>query len=115
MYSGVLLCIHWGRDLHRQMPDAAKACPDLLQDECSLSLHSPAAGLSAALFAPGWVWEQTARGNYAWQDQQFWDSIEAACGKPHPALVQLPFVCTFNTGAGQRMYSEVRHAGGLQH
>ena len=103
--------------LYRQLPGAA--CPHLPAGQVQVEPPFPsapsAAGLSAALFAPGWVWEQAARGNYAQQDQQFWDSIEVACGAPQPALVHLPFVCTFNTGAGQRMYSEVVLAAGVQY
>jgi endo-beta-N-acetylglucosaminidase D len=41
--------------------------------------HARTAGLSVALFAPAWYYENGERGQYAQLAQRFWQSVQAAC------------------------------------
>lgn len=68
------------------------------------------AGVSAALFAPGWVHEVGPEGlgyeggaeglGYEERQQEFWDRVEACCGGTMAAerRLPLPFHSDFNPG-----------------
>ena len=65
------------------------------------------ADLSAALFAPAWVWEVGNRADWLQRQHHFWDKIQACCQLPRALVVQLPFSSCFDQGAGLARYSEV--------
>lgn len=69
--------------------------------------HLPRSGLSAALFAPAWVWEVGNRLDWLQRQQQFWDKIEACWEAPRALVCQLPFSTCFDQGAGSAWFSEV--------
>jgi hypothetical protein len=69
----------------------AKATPTLAvllhaQDNCPVALAAAhARGLSAALFAPGWVWEEFDRSTFEPRQEAFWDAVRrqrARCNPP---------------------------------
>ena len=66
------------------------------------------AGLSAALFAPAWVWEVGNKLDWLQRQQDFWAKIQACWEQPRPLVRQLPFSTCFDQGAGTACYSEVR-------
>lgn len=70
-------------------------------------IHLLRSGLSAALFAPAWVWEVGNRLDWLQRQQQFWDKIEACWEAPRALVCQLPFSTCFDQGAGSARYSEV--------
>lgn len=65
------------------------------------------AGLSAALFAPAWVWEVGNRADWLQRQQAFWDSIQACWELPRALVCQLPFSTSFDQGAGHARFSQV--------
>jgi hypothetical protein len=67
------------------------------------------AGVSAALFAPGWVAE-AARALGAWPAaaERLWSALGDARGAPRPLAASLPFATSFDQGAGARMYLQAR-------
>ncbi|KAK9845515.1 hypothetical protein WJX81_008418 [Elliptochloris bilobata] len=68
-----------------------------------------AAGLSAALFAPGWVAEAEDAGpNWPDTAERLWGALGGAWGPPRPLAASLPFATSFDQGAGSRMYLEGR-------
>jgi len=69
--------------------------------------HLLRSGLSAALFAPAWVWEVGNRLDWLQRQQQFWDKIEACWEAPRALVCQLPFSTCFDQGAGSARFSEV--------
>lgn len=74
---------------------------------CDVALTAArSAGLSAALFAPAWVWEVGNRLDWLQRQQQFWDKIEACWEAPRALVCQLPFSTCFDQGAGSARYSE---------
>jgi len=69
------------------------------------------AGLSCALFAPGWVWE-CAEPRSDWQERsvRLWDRLQACSydhRPPRPTVVSLPFQSSFGRGCGLFNYSQV--------
>ncbi|KAL0029243.1 hypothetical protein WJX79_005154 [Trebouxia sp. C0005] len=74
---------------------------------CDIALTAArSAGLSAALFAPAWVWEVGNRLDWLQRQQQFWDKIEACWEAPRALVCQLPFSTCFDQGAGSARHSE---------
>ncbi|DBB01203.1 TPA: hypothetical protein ACH3X1_001085 [Trebouxia sp. C0004] len=74
---------------------------------CDVALTAArSAGLSAALFAPAWVWEVGNRLDWLHRQQQFWNKIEACWEAPRALLCQLPFSTCFDQGAGSARFSE---------
>jgi len=69
--------------------------------------HLLCSGLSAALFAPAWVWEVGNQLDWLQRQQQFWDKIEACWEAPRALVCQLPFSTCFDQGAGSARFSEV--------
>ena len=65
------------------------------------------AGLSAALFAPAWVWEVGNRTDWLQRQKDFWGSIQACWELPRALVCQLPFSTCFDQGAGYARFSEV--------
>eukprot|EP00775_Hariotina_reticulata_P011568 gene11568-11712_t len=60
-----------------------------------------AAGLSAALFAPGWVLENLDRTKFAELQERWWQQVQAEWGFSHAVVHSLPFHTAFNAGAGR--------------
>ncbi|KAF8066341.1 ENGASE2 [Scenedesmus sp. PABB004] len=58
------------------------------------------AGLSAALFAPGWVFENLERSRFEELQERWWNAVQEAWGASHPVLLALPFGTRFGAGAG---------------
>ncbi|GIL62379.1 hypothetical protein Vafri_16601, partial [Volvox africanus] len=79
------------------------------KDNCPVALSAARSeGLSAALFAPGWVYEEFPRDSFEQRQEAFWAGIRAVWG-PRPALLQrLPLVTCFNGGAGRAVWLEGR-------
>ncbi|KAK9833780.1 hypothetical protein WJX74_005705 [Apatococcus lobatus] len=78
--------------------------------DCDVAIKAAlAAGLSVALFAPGWVWEHGDRDRWRDRDQEFWDRILAAWPHRPPTATSLPFSSCFNPGHG----SDWWHQGAL--
>ncbi|KAL0046963.1 hypothetical protein WJX82_003119 [Trebouxia sp. C0006] len=74
---------------------------------CDVALTAArSAGLSAALFAPAWVWEVGNQPDWLQRQQQFWDKIEACWEAPRALVCQLPFSTCFDQGAGSARFSE---------
>lgn len=67
------------------------------------------AGVSAALFAPGWVAE-AAPAPAAWPAaaERLWGALADARDAPRPLAASLPFATSFDQGAGARMYLQAR-------
>lgn len=65
------------------------------------------AGLSAALFAPAWVWEVGDKVDWLQRQQVFWGRVQACCQPPRALVRELPFSTCFDQGAGLARYSEV--------
>jgi hypothetical protein len=61
-------------------------------------------GLSAALFAPGWVYENHDRADWQQLQGSFWSKIEDAWPASQAPITRLPLHTCFSTGCGQRMY-----------
>ncbi|KAF6265409.1 glycosyl hydrolase family 85-domain-containing protein [Scenedesmus sp. NREL 46B-D3] len=59
-----------------------------------------AAGLSAALFAPGWVHENLDKARFPELQEQWWNKVQGAWACSHAVLCSLPFSSSFNAGAG---------------
>ncbi|XP_019643810.1 PREDICTED: cytosolic endo-beta-N-acetylglucosaminidase-like [Branchiostoma belcheri] len=59
-------------------------------------------GLSAAVFAPGWVLEKLGADNFSTNQNKFWDLLSDLCPMHGPAA--LPFVTSFCQGQGQNFY-----------
>eukprot|EP00879_Flechtneria_rotunda_P009445 GHRR01009887.1.p1 GENE.GHRR01009887.1~~GHRR01009887.1.p1 ORF type:complete len:846 (+),score=292.20 GHRR01009887.1:222-2759(+) len=66
------------------------------------------AGLSAALFAPGWIYENLDRTRFHEFQEQWWYKVQAAWGYSHAVMHALPFRTTFNAGAGLAWFSNGR-------
>ncbi|GFR47376.1 hypothetical protein Agub_g9088 [Astrephomene gubernaculifera] len=64
------------------------------------------AGLSAALFAPGWVWEEFGRSGFEARQEAFWGGIQSCWPPSRPQLQLLPLVTCFNGGAGRGVWLE---------
>ena len=62
--------------------------------------------LSAAIFAPGWVYENLAYDNFFFNQSRFWEKL-APYMKSHP-YVQQQFVTSFCRGIGSKGFSEGR-------
>ena len=94
---------------------------------CDVALRAAhAAGLSVALFAPGWPFdaqddpspaaeaaeEQAVSGGGGWRDrdERFWACISAAWGPPRAVLTGLPAATNFCVGTGRRVMQQVREA-----
>ncbi|GLI61826.1 hypothetical protein VaNZ11_004267, partial [Volvox africanus] len=75
------------------------------KDNCQVALSAARSeGLSAALFAPGWVYEEFPRDSFEQRQEAFWAKIRAVW-PPRPALLQrLPLVTCFNCGAGRAVW-----------
>lgn len=67
-------------------------------------------GVSAALFAPAWVWEdcQDRPGQWRLRDHQLWSALADAWVPPRVICYTLPFHSDFNRGAGHKLYCQVR-------
>lgn len=68
------------------------------------------AGLSSALFAPGWVWE-TCPAQVSWSErsERFWELLSAARGvfePPRATATVLPFKSSFCQGSGCELYEQ---------
>jgi hypothetical protein len=61
-------------------------------------------GLSAALFAPGWVYEEHDKGEWQQLQRAFWGKVQAAWPPGQPAVTSLPLHTCFNRGCGQHMH-----------
>ncbi|XP_035695169.1 cytosolic endo-beta-N-acetylglucosaminidase-like [Branchiostoma floridae] len=59
-------------------------------------------GLSAAIFAPGWVHEKLGADNFSSNQSKFWNLLSDLCPMHGPAA--LPFVTSFCQGQGQNFY-----------
>jgi mannosyl-glycoprotein endo-beta-N-acetylglucosaminidase len=64
-----------------------------------------AAGVSAALFAPGWVYECNDRSGFEQLQERWWRGIEAAWGLRRPFDCRLPLATSFNCGAGRALFA----------
>ena len=69
------------------------------------------AGVSAALFAPAWVWEECGAESReeAWlaREHTLWSSLAAAWEEPRPVCTQLPLFTNFDRGAGRALHYQV--------
>lgn len=66
------------------------------------------AGVSAAVFAPGWVLEAAEGRPWRPRDDRLWDLIAAARGRPpHACLRSLPFRSCFHEGAAPLLFCQV--------
>ncbi|XP_004363545.1 endo-beta-N-acetylglucosaminidase [Capsaspora owczarzaki ATCC 30864] len=54
--------------------------------------------LSAAVFAPGWVYENLDKAKLCEHQHRFWASVAAAHGEPLRPISALPFLSTFDNG-----------------
>jgi hypothetical protein len=61
-------------------------------------------GLSAALFAPGWVYENHSRAQWQALQGAFWGKVEAAWPPAQPSIASLPLHTSFNRGCGRHMH-----------
>ncbi|GIL75646.1 hypothetical protein Vretifemale_5384 [Volvox reticuliferus] len=79
------------------------------KDNCPVALCAARSeGLSAALFAPGWVYEEFPKESFEQRQEAFWARIRAVW-PPRTALLQrLPLVTCFNAGAGRSVWLEGR-------
>ncbi|GLC35518.1 hypothetical protein PLESTB_000198900 [Pleodorina starrii] len=77
------------------------------KDNCHVALHAArSAGLSSALFAPGWVFEEFPRDTFAQRQERFWAKIRSVW-PARPALLQrLPLASCFNGGSGRGVWVE---------
>ena len=68
------------------------------------------AGLSCALFAPGWVWED-ANPRTTWQQRsaRFWELLEGSirASRAPRAITRLPFSSSFSQGCGEATFHKV--------
>ncbi|GBG70253.1 hypothetical protein CBR_g6382 [Chara braunii] len=64
--------------------------------------------VSAALFAPGWVYETKQPWDFEESQDRFWKLIANAWVPPHPCSTTLPFLSTFDQGVGLAVYREGR-------
>ncbi|GBF97611.1 hypothetical protein Rsub_10747 [Raphidocelis subcapitata] len=64
-----------------------------------------AAGVSAALFAPGWVFECNDRAAFEQLQERWWRGVEAAWGLRRPFDCRLPMATSFNGGAGRALFA----------
>ncbi|KAK9829564.1 hypothetical protein WJX72_006515 [[Myrmecia] bisecta] len=72
---------------------------------CGMALEAVrAAGLSAALFAPGWVYECGDRASWQTRSHRFWAALRWPCVRP--LVTALPLVTCFNRGAGRAQYKQ---------
>ncbi|XP_074081115.1 cytosolic endo-beta-N-acetylglucosaminidase isoform X2 [Macrotis lagotis] len=60
-------------------------------------------GFSAALFAPGWVYENLGHKNFFQNQDRFWSLLEQYL--PTHSICSLPFVTSFCLGVGTRRFS----------
>lgn len=91
-------------------------------DSCKGVAAAVAAGVSSALFAPGWVYEfATPEEQRAQQfepnNERFWQSIQLALASgrgytPRAVATVLPLVTTFNKGCGSSYWLEGGEVGG---
>eukprot|EP00899_Mesostigma_viride_P000221 jgi/Mesvir1/1019/Mv17552-RA.1 len=79
--------------------------------QCDVAINaSLPAGVSTAVFAPGWVFEShSAPDAFLADNQRFWDKISDAWCLPQPTqrrfiLTQLPFSTCFDEGMGMAYY-----------
>lgn len=71
-------------------------------DTCDVALWAAKAhALSAALFAPAWVYENHPVEEFGWRQEQFWAKIGAAWQPSRPVHCGLPFATSFDLGAGR--------------
>ncbi|XP_025135414.3 cytosolic endo-beta-N-acetylglucosaminidase isoform X3 [Bubalus bubalis] len=72
-------------------------------------------GFSAALFAPGWVYECLEKGNFFQNQDKFWSLLERYL--PTHSICSLPFVTSFCLGLGTRRvyYGQEEAAGPWYH
>lgn len=64
-------------------------------------------GVSVALFAPGWVYEEGDRATWLDRQQEFWGRLESSWSPPRATAVSLPFASSFDQGAGLATYQQV--------
>ncbi|KAG2497145.1 hypothetical protein HYH03_004736 [Edaphochlamys debaryana] len=77
------------------------------KDNCPVALAAArASGLSAALFAPGWVYEEFDRATFEPRQEAFWAAIGAAWPARPGFLRRLPLASCFNGGAGRGVWLE---------
>ena len=75
-----------------------------LSSHCNFSRSACLAGLSCALFAPGWVWEEAhPRGQWRERSVRLWDRLQDCSYRhrpPRPVVLSLPFSSSFGQGCG---------------
>lgn len=78
-------------------------------DNCNVALSAAKAeGLSAALFAPGWVYECEDKSRWHDKQEQFWGKVLDSWTRPRCPHVCLPFATTFNWGQGRALWENGR-------
>jgi Glycosyl hydrolase family 85 len=68
------------------------------------------AGVSAALFAPGWVSECGDPDTFEQRQEDFWSRIDSAVQERRPCPLTSAFLSTFCQGCGIAKFDEVRTA-----
>ncbi|KAK9806678.1 hypothetical protein WJX73_007371 [Symbiochloris irregularis] len=67
-------------------------------------------GVSAALFAPAWVWQNCEAGErqqkWLQREHVLWSTLAASWEQPRVICSQLPFFSNFDCGAGQALYQQ---------
>lgn len=72
-----------------------------------------------ALFAPGWVYEGEGNSRAGWRtlNERLWSSLAAVLGPGRPIITRLPFLTTFDSGAGPATWHQAsftHHPGSHQ-
>jgi Glycosyl hydrolase family 85 len=81
--------------------------PLLVAQGCQAADPTLIAGVSAALFAPGWVSECGDPDTFEQRQEDFWSRIDSAVQERRPCPLTSAFLSTFCQGCGTATFDEV--------